>query len=192
MRRRPLADTGPARLSASGRAPPALAMLPAMPPAFTLRPAEASDDAFLFELYVSTRQDIASVLPPGPQRDMLLRMQWQAQRRDYAARHGHGRHELVLVEGEPAGRRWVAQSERELRLVDVALLPRFRGSGLGTALVRALQEEAAGAGVPLRLSVTKDNPARLLYARLGFTPVAGAEADAPHLALEWVPPPRAG
>lgn len=163
-----------------------------MPDAFTLRPAEASDDAFLFHLYASTRQDIASALPPGLQREMLLRVQWMAQRSDYTARHGHGRHQLVLVGGEPAGRLWVARGEGELRLVDVALLPRFRGTGLGTALLRALQAEATEARLPLRLSVARDNPARRLYARLGFHPVAGARTDAPHLALEWVPGPRAG
>jgi GNAT superfamily N-acetyltransferase len=161
-------------------------------PAFSLRPVDASDDAFLFELYVSTRQDLTSVLPPGPQRDTLLRLQWEAQRRGYAERFGHGRHELVLVDGAPAGRWWVARGEGELRLVDVALLSRFRGTGLGTALVRALQEEAAEAGVPLRLRVLRDNPARRLYARLGFTPEANSEADAPHVAMQWTPPPRAG
>lgn len=163
-------------------------------PAFTLRPVDvssgASDDAFLFHLYASTREDIASALPPGLQREMLLRVQWMAQRGDYSARYGHGRHQLVLVEGEPVGRLWVARGEGELRLVDVALLPRFRGSGLGTELVRALQAEATEAGLPLRLSVARDNPARRLYARLGFTPVAGAGADGPYAALEWVPGPR--
>ncbi len=163
-----------------------------MSAAFTLRPADASDEVFLFHLYASTREDIASALPPGLQRELLLRMQWMAQRSDYAARYGQGRHQLVLVAGEPAGRLWVARGERELRLVDVALLPRFRGSGLGTALVRALQAEASEAGLPLRLSVARDNPARRLYARLGFTPVAGAVAGAPSAAMEWVPGPRGG
>ncbi|WP_407740687.1 hypothetical protein [Hyalangium sp.] len=41
--------------------------------------------------------------------------------------------------------------------------------------------------------VARDNPARRLYARLGFTPVAGAGTGTqPYLALEWRPGPREG
>ncbi|MFL5348388.1 MAG: hypothetical protein ACJ8AT_26630 [Hyalangium sp.] len=41
--------------------------------------------------------------------------------------------------------------------------------------------------------MARDNPARRLYARLGFTPVAGAGTGTqPYLALEWRPGPREG
>jgi ribosomal protein S18 acetylase RimI-like enzyme len=160
----------------------------------SLRPVAPEDDAFLFELYASTRQDIASLGLPAAQRDVLLRVQWMAQRQSYVARFPSSEHQLVLVEGRPAGRLWVARGPEELRVVDVSLLPAHRGSGLGTTLLRTLQEEASVAGKPLRLSVARDNPARRLYARLGFTPVGPAEAAAtePHLALEWRPGSREG
>jgi ribosomal protein S18 acetylase RimI-like enzyme len=156
----------------------------------SLRHVTPEDDAFLFELYATTRPDIASLGLPGAQQDMLLRMQWLAQRQGYAARHPHAEHRLVLVDERPAGRLWVAREPAELRLVDISLLPAHRGSGLGTTLLRALQQEATAAGMPLRLSVARDNPARRLYARLGFTPVEAMEAGAaPYLALEWRPAP---
>lgn len=156
----------------------------------SLRPVTPEDDAFLFELYATTRPDIASLGLPEAQRDMLLRMQWLAQRQGYAARHPHAEHQLVLVGERPAGRLWVAREPTELRLVDISLLPAHRGSGLGTTLLQALQQEATATGKPLRLSVARDNPARRLYARLGFTTVEGTEADAaPYLALEWKPAP---
>ncbi|XXF78480.1 GNAT family N-acetyltransferase [Myxococcaceae bacterium GXIMD 01537] len=163
-----------------------------MPATFTLRAVDASDDAFLFQLYESTREDIASALPPGLQRELLMRMQWMAQQRDYAARYEVGGHQIVLVDGAPAGRLWVGRGAGEVRLVDVALLPRFRGAGLGAALVRGLQTEALAAGLPLRLSVRADNPARRLYERLGFTLARGAGQDAgsTHLAMEWAPTER--
>jgi ribosomal protein S18 acetylase RimI-like enzyme len=162
-------------------------------PAPTLRPVTPEDDAFLFELYASTRPDIAASGLAVPQLDMLLRVQWRAQRHGYQTRFPHGQHQLVLVEGHRAGRLWVAREPHELRVVDVSLLPAHRGTGLGTWLLRALQAEAAGAGTPLRLSVARDNQARRLYARLGFTPVAGAEGGAePYVALEWKSGPREG
>ncbi|MDY7226282.1 GNAT family N-acetyltransferase [Hyalangium rubrum] len=159
---------------------------------FSLRSVTAEDDAFLFELYASTRPDIASLGLGDAQRGALLRIQWLAQRQGYLARYPHGEHQLVLVEGHPAGRLWVAHEPAELRLVDLSLLPTHRGAGVGTALLRVLQEQAARAGTPLRLSVAQDNPARRLYARLGFMPVAaGAESALdPYLALEWSPSPR--
>lgn len=155
----------------------------------TLRPVTPADDAFLFELYATTRPDIAS-LGLG---DVLLRVQWQAQRQGYLARYPHSEHQLVLLDGRPAGRLWVAREPGELRLVDISLLPAHRGTGVGTGLLRALQQEATAADKPLRLSVAWDNPARRLYARLGFMPVAGTETSAdPYLALEWRPEPDSG
>lgn len=159
----------------------------------SLRPITPSDDVFLFELYASTRPDLASLGLPDVQRDMFLRVQWLAQRHGYQSRFPQGEHQLVLVDGNPAGRLWVAREPGELLLVDVSLLPAHRGAGVGTRLLQALQREATETGKPLRLSVARDNPARRLYARLGFTPVVGGESGGePYLALEWRPGPREG
>lgn len=157
----------------------------------SLRPVTPGDDAFLFELYVSTRPDIAALGLAEAQREALLRMQWLAQRHGYQARYPHGEHQLVLVAGRAVGRLWVARAPGELRVVDLSLLPAHRGTGLGTELLRALQREAAAGGLPLRLSVARDNPARRLYARLGFGAVGGSEVgEEPYLTLEWSPGPR--
>jgi ribosomal protein S18 acetylase RimI-like enzyme len=78
--------------------------------------------------------------------------------------------DVILVDGEPAGRLYVARWENEIRIVDIALLPGFRGRGLGTALLRDLMTEADAAGKPLSIHVETNNPARSLYDRLGFRP----------------------
>ncbi len=75
---------------------------------------------------------------------------------------------MILVGGEPAGRLYVARWAEELRIVDIALLPRFRGRGVGTTLLRGLMDEADAAGKPLSIHVEVNNPARSLYDRLGF------------------------
>jgi ribosomal protein S18 acetylase RimI-like enzyme len=46
--------------------------------------------------------------------------------------------------------------------------PEFQGAGVGAGVLREVIDEARAAGVTLRLSVLKENPARHLYARLGF------------------------
>ena len=60
------------------------------------------------------------------------------------------------------------RTDDELRIVDIALLPQWCNRGIGSALVTALQGEAAAAGKPLRIHVERFNPALRLYERLGF------------------------
>jgi GNAT superfamily N-acetyltransferase len=40
-----------------------------------------------------------------------------------------------------------------MRIIDIALLPAWRGQGLGGAILRTLQDEAAAAGKPLTIHV---------------------------------------
>jgi ribosomal protein S18 acetylase RimI-like enzyme len=140
-------------------------------PAVTLRPARPDDQDFLCQLYASTRATELALLDWGAtQRAVFLRAQFDAQRRDYTARFAPDGHQLILLDGQPAGRIWVARDDEEIRLVDLALLPSARGQGIGTHLLTDLIAEAAAAGKPLRLSVPKHNEAaRRLYERLGFT-----------------------
>lgn len=80
--------------------------------------------------------------------------------------------EVVLVDGQPAGRLIVARWSEELRVVDIALLPEHRGGGIGGRLMRGVIEEAEERGVKTSIHVERFNPALRLYTRLGFRPVA--------------------
>ncbi|WP_223635822.1 GNAT family N-acetyltransferase [Corallococcus sp. EGB] len=160
-----------------------------LPFAPRLRPVTSSDEPFLFTLYASTRaRELAAWGLPPAQAEPFLRMQYQAQARHYAAVHPPEGHALIEVEGAPVGRQWVARTATELLLVDVSLLPEHQGRGLGTHLLRELQGEAARARVPVRLHVTRDNPALRLYTRQGFTPVPGGDPTSPYLELQWRAP----
>jgi ribosomal protein S18 acetylase RimI-like enzyme len=53
-------------------------------------------------------------------------------------------------------------------VLDIALLPEWRGRGIGTALMRAVCEETAAAGKAVSVAVEKFNRAQTLYRRLGF------------------------
>lgn len=162
-----------------------------MPSQPSLRPVTPTDDAFLFGLYASTRaEELAAWGWSAAQQEPFLRMQWLAQKRGYEARYPSEGHCVLELEGQPVGRLWVVRGEHELRLVDVTLLPALRGRGLGTGVLRSLQEEAARAGKPLRLHVTRNNPALRLYTRLGFTSARGSESELaqPYLELEWSAP----
>jgi GNAT superfamily N-acetyltransferase len=109
-------------------------------------------------------------------------MQFLAQDQQYRATHPGAEDSVIVVDGHPAGRLWVARDGDGIRLLDIALLPEHRGRGIGTALIRRLQDEAAAQGLPLRLHVARTNPATSLYLRLGFHPEGG---DGVYQAMAW-------
>jgi len=81
----------------------------------------------------------------------------------------------------------VAQDELEFHLVDIAVLPKLQSKGIGTVLIKRLQQEAAKARLPIRCSVFRFNPGSLrFHQRLGFSIV---REDQMHHYLEWRPVP---
>lgn len=127
----------------------------------------------LFAIYASTRETELAQVPWAPgQKEAFLRMQFEAQRKYYLSEYPGAEFLMILVEGRPAGRWYVHRREREIRIMDVALLPEFRGRGIGTALLRALLDEGRRHGRAVTIHVESFNPARRLYARLGFRQIA--------------------
>lgn len=56
-------------------------------------------------------------------------------------------------------------------MIDVALLPRYRGAGIGRRLVSAFVAQAARQAMPAVLYVEMGNPVLALYRKLGFEPI---------------------
>jgi len=91
------------------------------------------------------------------------------QRRDYEARFPQADYQLILFDGKPAGRLWVARTPEQIRLLDIAVLPEFQNRKIGTYLLRNLIRESEETGTPLRHMIFKLNTgARRFYERLGF------------------------
>ena len=151
-----------------------------------LRPVQEDDEGFLFRVFSSTREaerDAAGWT--NEEWDTFVQMQFEAQRRHYRVHYPSAEHSIILRDGQPVGRMWVHRSETEIRLLDIAVLPDHRRRGIGTHLIRNLQEEARTARAALRHSAEVDNPgARRLYERLGFT---AAQTHGLHTLMEWNP-----
>lgn len=138
---------------------------------WTLRPAGATDNDFLFRVYASTRREELAVTGwTEAQVDLFLRQQFEAQDRHYRQHYSCARFDIVQCGGSDAGRLYVDRSDG-LHLIDIALLPAYRGRGLGGAILRRLAAEADQAKVSMNLHVEAHNPARRVYDRLGFVPV---------------------
>lgn len=134
-----------------------------------MRPAAPDDEDFLSQLFASTRPELSLIDLPEMQKQSLMTMQFNAQRQQYDASYPDAANDIIMLDGQPAGRMLVDKSERECTLVDIALLPHHRNAGIGTSLIRELLSQANTAGKPVRLHVAKSNPAQRLYERLGFS-----------------------
>ena len=108
---------------------------------------------------------------PG-QREAFVRMQFLAQDTDYRRNNPDGSFDVIEVDGRPAGRLVVDRRPGDIRVVDISLLPEFRGAGVGRVLLTRLIEEAAASGRIVSIHVEIHNRAAELYARLGFVVVA--------------------
>jgi ribosomal protein S18 acetylase RimI-like enzyme len=153
--------------------------------AVVLRPVTDADRELLLAVYASTRTEELDQVAWAPgQREWFLRMQFDAQDQEYRRHNPHGSFDVIEVDGQPAGRLYVDRRPGDLRIVDIALLPEFRGRQLGGGLVRDLQRQAAAEGRIVSIHVEAHNRAAGLYERLGFVV---AEELGVYRRMEWTP-----
>ena len=149
----------------------------------SLRPITPEDDSFLAGLYASTRAEELAVTGWSEETKALFcRRQFDAQSAHYRENYQGASLQVIERAGEPVGRLYVARWEREIRIMDIALLPEHRGSGVGSHVLRELQDEARSAGKTLTIHVERFNPALRLYERLGFKL---AEDKGVYLLMQW-------
>jgi ribosomal protein S18 acetylase RimI-like enzyme len=133
------------------------------------RRATEQDIDFLYRVYASTRQEEVEQTPWTPrQRQEFLAMQAEAQNEHYRKYFPDADYFIIVVKGEKAGRLYISRSREEIRIVDIALLPDFRGAGLGERILQGILQEAHQKDIPVRIHVEKNNPALRLYQRLNF------------------------
>lgn len=144
------------------------------------------DRGFLMRLYRSAREaELARTLWSEEEKQAFTAMQFRAQRSHYRQHYPDALWLIIEAAGQPAGRLYLERWEKEHRIIDVALLPERRGQGLGGAILRDLQGEAAEQGKPVGIHVEKENPAMTLYRRLGFRKT---EDKGVYDLMHWQPP----
>jgi GNAT superfamily N-acetyltransferase len=150
-----------------------------------LRPVTSGDEALLLQIYKSSRGDDLRGLGWAEDRiDEFLGMQYEAQQKFYESEYKGAVDEIILWQGRTAGRLVVERREHEIRFIDLSLLRADRNHGIGTFLIRQLQDEATRERKPLRLQVIRFNRAVNLLERSGF--VRTSETGT-HFQMEWRP-----
>ena len=141
----------------------------ACPPLMSIRLADSDDATFLRRLADDIRSAEFAPLDLAPAAlEQLLDMQHVAQSSQYAQAFPQAIDHIVTAAGEPIGRLLVDESGATIDLVDIAVLSRLHGQGIGTAVLRDLIERSEQTQQPITLHVIDANPARQLYERLGW------------------------
>lgn len=134
----------------------------------SVRDVTSDDFGHLVDIYRSTReQELNLTNWDENQKSLFIKSQFDAQDFHYKKYYSDARFWMIERKGEIAGRLYLNVSD-QMRIIDIALLPSFRNTGLGTSILKDLQMLAKDLGVPVSIHVEQFNPARNLYKRLGF------------------------
>jgi GNAT superfamily N-acetyltransferase len=120
-------------------------------------------------LYVTSREDLYGISSDPAVVMQVIQMQQQVQ--TAGIREVYPRAQLLLLEreGEPIGRVVVDVGRNDIRLVDIAIVPRHRRHGAARAVLHTLQAAAQAQGLAMTVAAAKFNEAaRQLYGRMGF------------------------
>jgi len=138
--------------------------------ALVLRPATDKDREFLCVVYSASRaEELAQVPWSDEQKSHFLWQQFEAQDHEYRRAYPDGLFAVIELAGDPIGRLYLRRGPSDTRIVDLALLPGFRGQGVGSRILGDLAREADAARRTLSIHVEAMNTgARRLYERFGF------------------------
>jgi ribosomal protein S18 acetylase RimI-like enzyme len=98
----------------------------------------------------------------------------QQQRASFAAQWKQEEIRIISVDGKDVGWLQVADLPTEIRLQKFFVSPQFQRHGIGSEVLSNLLVTWRSTGKKIVLKVLKNNPARPLYERLGFSVTAEA------------------
>jgi ribosomal protein S18 acetylase RimI-like enzyme len=162
----------------------------ALPPSliargFALRPEIEADIPFLRRLYASTRaMELALTNWTDAQKLAFADSQFGFQRHHYRTYYPATEWGVLEDNGVPMGRLYLERRVTALLVIDIALLPEWRGRGIGTALMQWVCAQARSAGKSVTVVVEKYNRAQTLYRRLGFREISD---EGVYWDMEWHP-----
>jgi ribosomal protein S18 acetylase RimI-like enzyme len=150
-----------------------------------LRAANDADYDFMRLLYHSTRTEEMQQFPfSDDQKRVFLDQQFAAQFQHYGIHYPTCERNIIEKDGVPIGRLWIDEWRDQIRLVDIALMPEWRGSGIGSMLLHEVLARGKAANKPVTIHVESYNPALRLYKLLGFRQV---DTNGVYYLMRWSP-----
>jgi ribosomal protein S18 acetylase RimI-like enzyme len=154
-----------------------------------LRPAQAKDEDFLRSVHDAGRAWEFEPLKAAGEDELLatiLKQQAAAQHDEYFNTFTLAKYAVIEWCGHPIGRIYADFREQEIRILDLIILPAYRGKQIGEIIVRGLCAQASQERKPVTLQVHPFNRARLFYQRLGFRDLG--PNPGPFHEMEWRDP----
>ncbi|MGI8418428.1 MAG: GNAT family N-acetyltransferase [Nakamurella sp.] len=142
----------------------------------TRRPATRYDKDLLRAIFTDSRSSWFAALPVALAA-ALLDVQFRAHRNDRELRWPHSVDQIIELQGVPAGRVTVWIGADEIRIIDLALLPGFRGQGIGRTILTDVKQEAAELCLPLRMAAAKQCDGRPSWPTLRMTVIGESDTD---------------
>ena len=102
------------------------------------------------------------------QKQAFIKMQSMAQLAEYKTKFPGAAFQVIIFSKQDAGRFYTWENDHEIRLIDITLLPPFRGKGIGSFLLGELIKKSDKLQKKISLHVEPSNPALKLYRRSGF------------------------
>jgi ribosomal protein S18 acetylase RimI-like enzyme len=130
---------------------------------------EDKDAAFIEAVYRTTREAELDLTNWSEyQKSAFISMQSAAQLSEYKTKFPGANFQIIIYNKKDVGRFFVGEDEFEIRLLDITILPEFKGKGIGTNLLQRLIHRSTKAQKKISLHVDASNRALKLYQRLGF------------------------
>lgn len=154
-------------------------------PGLRFRTIHEGDMDFLKKVYRSTRETELNLTSWNEQqKSNFISQQFEAQHQYYTENYTGAHFTLILVGEQRAGRLYAVEWPDEIRIIDLTLLPEFRGKGYGSQILRSILDHGATNRKKVGIHVERTNPAMKLYDRLGFLI---QEDKGVYQFLEWIP-----
>jgi GNAT superfamily N-acetyltransferase len=154
-------------------------------PSVSLRPVTPQDRELLLRLYASTRQRELALVPwDAGQKALFLQHQFASQDQHYRAYFPDADYSIVLHNEEDAGRLLVTRDQSCIHVLEFTILPEHRGAGVGTEIVRRLQEEARGKALPITTYLDSFSDSQAWLEKRGFTRMGD---EGIHYKMQWTP-----
>ncbi len=142
--------------------------------ALLLRPVTPDDDDFLREVYASTREAELAMVPwDAAMKAAFIQHQFTAQLAHYREKNPAAEHSVILFGDRRVGRLYFNRGEEFHHILDVTVLPAFRGHGIGGLLLENLVSEADEKGKKLSVYVETISPrSQRFFENFGFVAVS--------------------
>ena len=142
----------------------------------SLRAIQDVDLMVLNEIYTSTREEELKQAThwSNEQKKAFLAQQFLAQHQYYQKNYVGAAFFLITKNKENIGRLYIHENYEEngIRIIDIALLPKWQNKGYGKSILEDILQKANEIDKNVTIHVESFNPVKKLYEDLGFTKIS--------------------